>query len=243
MKKLLPILLFACFTGTSFADEQTLQIQSALAKAGFYYGNADGKMGEETRAALRRYQIRNGLDVSGEPSPETMASLKLQKKDAPVVAPSGAAAEDERQIASTVNTPDTYVAPKPAPQAAATPRTVSQAPVPVQPENARSPVREFYQGTDMAASRPSQQSTTLLQAQVKLRKLGLYKGPANGLPGTETEEALLRFQHSVRLRLTGQLDNDTRQALFNTPPAVPSRPFRSSRNRPDQRVFRGVWVQ
>ncbi|MEO7933723.1 MAG: peptidoglycan-binding domain-containing protein [Chthoniobacterales bacterium] len=224
MKKYLPLLLLPFFSVSCLADEQTRQVQAALSEAGFYYGTADGQMGEETRAALRRFQIRNGLDVSGSMTPETLAALKLKKKETRSVA-----SEDEAQVAATAKNPDAFLAPQ------------SRRPAPTPPP--RSPVRESFADTDLAESTSRDQSATLLNAQRKLLQLGYYKSAPNGLSGPETETALLRFQHAMHLRLTGTLDSDTREALFDTPPPVPTKPFRASKNRPPGTVLRGVWVQ
>ena len=43
------------------APEQLLEIQEALAKLGFFDGEADGEFGPLTRVAIRRYQKANGL--------------------------------------------------------------------------------------------------------------------------------------------------------------------------------------
>jgi peptidoglycan hydrolase-like protein with peptidoglycan-binding domain len=52
-------------------------VQQALKDQGFYYGNVTGDNSAETGAAVRRYQIRNGLQVTGEINPETLRSLNL----------------------------------------------------------------------------------------------------------------------------------------------------------------------
>src|SRR5216110_2583207 len=57
---------------------QTVQsVQQALKDQGFYYGNVTGDKSAETTSAIRRYQIRNGLQVTGEIDPETLQSLNV----------------------------------------------------------------------------------------------------------------------------------------------------------------------
>lgn len=63
------------------ADDQVQAVQQALKDQGFYYGNVDGQPGPETDAAIRRYQIRQGLDVSGKLDAQTLASLNLEPSD------------------------------------------------------------------------------------------------------------------------------------------------------------------
>jgi peptidoglycan hydrolase-like protein with peptidoglycan-binding domain len=50
-------------------------VQSALKGQHFYFGEITGTLDDETRAALRRYQIHRGLRVTGEPDTETLKKL------------------------------------------------------------------------------------------------------------------------------------------------------------------------
>lgn len=74
---LVTVLCVAVLTVEAHADEQTRQIQQALQEAGFYYGALDGQNGSETKSALRRFQIRNGLEVTGDVNPETLSALRI----------------------------------------------------------------------------------------------------------------------------------------------------------------------
>src|SRR5947207_11409217 len=71
----LVVVLF--FLGSARADQTVRSAQQALKDQGFYYGNVTGEKSAETTAAVRRYQIRNGLQVTGEINPETLGSLNL----------------------------------------------------------------------------------------------------------------------------------------------------------------------
>src|SRR5207237_3808120 len=57
------------------ADQLVERVQQALKGQGFYYGEVTGEMNANVTAAIRRYQIRNGLQVSGELNSETLHSL------------------------------------------------------------------------------------------------------------------------------------------------------------------------
>src|SRR3982750_4128672 len=57
------------------ADQTTSMVQQALKDQGFYYGDVTGKKTADTTAAIRRYQIRNGLQITGEIDAETLRSL------------------------------------------------------------------------------------------------------------------------------------------------------------------------
>src|SRR5262245_29084171 len=62
------------------ADDRLRDVQGELKSQGFFYGEVDGKPGPETAAALRRYQIRNGLQVTGTVNDETLAALGMGGK-------------------------------------------------------------------------------------------------------------------------------------------------------------------
>jgi hypothetical protein len=53
------------FGQRTLADDLTRQVQEQLRAQGFYSGRVDGNPSAEFAAALRRYQIRHGLAVSG----------------------------------------------------------------------------------------------------------------------------------------------------------------------------------
>ncbi len=58
------------------------QIQAALKNAGYYSGAIDGKIGRQSRQAIRDFQKANNLMVDGKVGKKTWAALKeyLQKK-------------------------------------------------------------------------------------------------------------------------------------------------------------------
>jgi peptidoglycan hydrolase-like protein with peptidoglycan-binding domain len=69
-------LLFAALV-SAHADPQVAKAQQALKDQGFYYGAVTGTKDTDTTAAIRRYQIRNGLTITGELNAETRKSLGL----------------------------------------------------------------------------------------------------------------------------------------------------------------------
>lgn len=77
MKRALLLLTLLSLATLAYADEQTQEVQQALKDQGFYYGTVDGQPGPETDAAIRRYQIRQGLDVTGKLDAQTLSSLNL----------------------------------------------------------------------------------------------------------------------------------------------------------------------
>src|SRR6266699_1266956 len=61
------------------ADQTVQSVQQALKDQGFYYGNVTGDKSAETASAIRRYQIRNGLQVTGDIDPETLRLLNVHE--------------------------------------------------------------------------------------------------------------------------------------------------------------------
>jgi peptidoglycan hydrolase-like protein with peptidoglycan-binding domain len=72
---LLSLLALLAMTPLAHADDQTQKVQQALKDQGFYYGQVDGQPGPETDAAIKRYQIRQGLEVTGKLNAQTLQSL------------------------------------------------------------------------------------------------------------------------------------------------------------------------
>src|SRR4051794_7791874 len=65
------------------ADPALASIQQKLKDQGFYYGEVTGQKDADTTAAIRRYQIRNGLKVPGDLNPETKKSPGRKETAAP----------------------------------------------------------------------------------------------------------------------------------------------------------------
>jgi peptidoglycan hydrolase-like protein with peptidoglycan-binding domain len=59
----------------SAAENPVASVQAALKDLGFYYGNASGQVDNETRSALKRFQIRTGLQPTGEIDNQTLQAL------------------------------------------------------------------------------------------------------------------------------------------------------------------------
>ena len=88
MKGLPLLLATALLLAPATADDQLRDVQAALKTQGFYYGEVTGKESAETDAATRRFQIRNGITVTGKLNAETLAALGFAvKKDAGTAPP------------------------------------------------------------------------------------------------------------------------------------------------------------
>jgi peptidoglycan hydrolase-like protein with peptidoglycan-binding domain len=264
------------------ADDQLRNAQTELKNQGFYYGEVDGQSGPEMASAIRRYQIRNGLEVTGTLNQETLAALGMIASKPKPSAPVAKAPEAPRQLSTAkgpVNIRRDNAAedsdraflqheegkdrnrnrtadyngnePQPAPQAPTTnvvpayrdPSIVAP-PAPLDAPSPDFPV--LFAGTPYANAPLNVQQDTLRRVQSILANRGYYRDVVDGLPGPATEEALLTYQRSARLTLTGRLDIDTLNELHLLPgndrnvSAFGNRfgfEFRAGHH-----VFRGVWV-
>jgi len=61
---------------SSLTREENRQIQQYLIDAGYNPGPADGYPGEKTKAAIKQYQLDNGLPTDGKPSKDLLAVLQ-----------------------------------------------------------------------------------------------------------------------------------------------------------------------
>jgi N-acetylmuramoyl-L-alanine amidase len=73
-----------------------------------------------------------------------------------------------------------------------------------------------------ASYQPPQVSPAVSQAQERLRALGFYNGPVDGIAGAETERAIERFQASRGLDPNGSLNTATVEAIKESPHPVAS---------------------
>src|SRR5437763_8870528 len=70
------------------ADQTIADAQQILKDQGFYYGQITGEKNADTTAAIRRFQIRNGLQITGELNSDTMRALVSRNPTpAPTAAP------------------------------------------------------------------------------------------------------------------------------------------------------------
>ncbi|HKG23297.1 MAG TPA: peptidoglycan-binding domain-containing protein [Blastocatellia bacterium] len=61
-------------------SDRVIEIQNALMKAGAYEGPSTGQYDETTSAAMKRFQVNNGLPATGLPSAHTLKKLGVSKR-------------------------------------------------------------------------------------------------------------------------------------------------------------------
>jgi Putative peptidoglycan binding domain len=64
--------------GSLRADSQIASVQESLRARGFYYGEINGEESNATAAAITRFQVRSGIEVTGELNEETLRSLGIE---------------------------------------------------------------------------------------------------------------------------------------------------------------------
>lgn len=204
------------------ADDTLRKAQQALRDQGFYYGTVDGAPGDETTQAVRRYQIRNGLAVTGQLNDETLNSI-AKTGPAPAKVPDQSAAEDRRYAnrpapAPTINGDDDEddppVAQRPLPPSLPQP-DVRVAPGAVRPSSS---LMDLFAGTPYEFAPPPVQADLLRRAQFRLLRSGFYGGEPDGVPGEATSSALSEFQSANGMRRTGRFTPETLAALRLEPP-------------------------
>ena len=237
MKIKIAVLIFIGSTLLTRADQLVQSVQQALKDQGFYYGEVTGETNANLTAAIRRYQIRNGLQVSGELNSETLQSLGLN---------SSASARP---------------ATRPASPSPAAPDTANAGPVPpvqpfgnapqdqqVYPSNpvtlGTSPGGGVLAGTPFEAAPSVVQFNVVRSAQIALARRGLYHEEINGVFGPAMEFSLRAYQARARLPITGRLDLETLAALRLLP--QPREPFYDPSHRrmrpPPGPPVHGEWV-
>jgi peptidoglycan hydrolase-like protein with peptidoglycan-binding domain len=225
-------------------DQLVESVQQALKDEGFYYGEVNGDMNANLTAAIRRYQIRNGLQVTGKLNDETLRSLGIK---------SPGSSRSTTKPASP--TPGVGAAPGESPSSETEP--ASPAP-PVQPFNngpqgqqvfpstpigpASSP-GTLFANTPFATAPPAVQRNVIVLAQITLARYGLYREQIDGIYGPAMELSLRAYQAQARLPVTGRLDLETLAALRLLPgPRQPFyNPYRQRMRPPPGPPIRGQW--
>jgi peptidoglycan hydrolase-like protein with peptidoglycan-binding domain len=245
MKIRIAVLIFIGSTMLMRADQLVETVQQALKDQGFYYGEINGETNANLTAAIRRYQIRNGLQVSGELNAETLQSLGIKSSasaQAPVkpASPSPAEPAESNGPASNRNANASPAAPiQPfgsVPQ--------DQQVYPSTPANPAISPGGILAGTPFEAAPSAVQRNVVLSAQIALARRGLYQEQIDGVFGPAMEFSLRAYQARTRLPVTGRLDLETLAALRLLPGPRQRYydPSRGGMRAPPGPPVRGEWV-
>jgi len=236
-------LFFLAICSMARADQVIESVQQKLKDQGFYYGEITGKKDTDTTAAVRRYQIRNGLQITGEINAETQRSLGLATKPASTPPPRPASTP----VPKTENLREEQ------PPAPPSNRTVPRPP-PEELEDEEDEERDedapdyepaprgprfegggLLDGTPFEAAPPDVQRDVIISAQTILMRQGYYRDEIDGVYGPGMNFALRNYQARYGLMPTGRLDVETLASLSLLPEQRQRRAFRRPFHR---RLFR-----
>lgn len=240
------LLLFGAVSAE--ADPQTAAAQQALKDGGFYYGEVTGTKDADTTAAIRRYQIRNGLQITGELNAETRKSLRIgggASAPAPTATPArrspppaprttpppdtsdlraedSSEAQHDDELDPEMHEPAERFPSEPVPRPGYAPG----------PRGLYPDTTGVFAGTPYEVAPPDLQRQVLVGAQMRLARRGYYRSAIDGIYGPAMESALSSFQMRAGLEPTGVLDIETLNALGLLPG-----PGRRGMRRPRRRMM------
>src|SRR6266481_1326526 len=193
-----PLLLAVCVAGLVRDDQTTQSVQQALKEQGFYYGNVTGDKSAETTAAVRRYQIRNGLQVTGEIDPETLPSLNVNSKSA----------SSSQSISKSAVTQSNTARPDDNP-----PVVQDSSPGSSNEPDRRLEMNQPFVGGQKSGPHRVNERMTIASVQQQLISRGYYRSRVDGRYGRRMAFAVRVFQLQSGLPPTGRLDTSTLNAL------------------------------
>jgi peptidoglycan hydrolase-like protein with peptidoglycan-binding domain len=265
MKRLPILLATALLLAPAIAEDQFRDVQAALKRDGFYYGEVTGTESPETGAAIRRFQIRNGIPVTGKLGPETLTALGLGMSKAPavVVKPAPAPLTPQQKQINPAPPEKAAVPPRepgsPAKQNADRPpadeagaavqnpsrrinandRAVVAPPTPV-PSPVSTPFATMLRDTPYATAPRAAQTDIIRRAQAAMAARRFYRGPLDGIAGPATSEAIFDFQRDADLPRTGRLDHATLAEMQLLPQPARGNPLLKPFYNPNRRRDRSV---
>ena len=161
----LALMLASIAIASAYGDDAVSALQTSLKNKGYFYGTPNGTLDEETHSAIRRYQIHEGLPVTGDLDGPTSKALgmtapPIKKSSAAVVNAPAARGESAgplqksdreflRQLDEQRPTDRITIRPTPEPNS---PPTTSPLPTPEHPQPSAVPVaRPSNLGNEIAA--------------------------------------------------------------------------------------------
>jgi len=195
-RSLLCLVVTLCVISVVHADQSIRSLQQTLKAQGLYYGTVTGEKSAETTAAIRRYQIRNGLQITGELNDETLHSVNSSSNSV-----AGTTRTNSKPSVSQANSGHSDVS---LPQSSAPSFSQPDRAIQIDPSYSAS----FYQSPPVRVNRRG-----IAEAQYQLMSRGYYRGRVDGKYGRQTAVAVRAFQLKAGLLPTGRLNVETLQAL------------------------------
>ena len=204
------VLAMCCFAfWQAQADPLIESVQRALKDRGFYYGEITGQKDADTTAAIRRYQIRNGLKITGDLNPETQKALGTKGNTSSTrpdpnsrrpPAPKNPPEAPDQALAEEQPIPRDPLRPPPDPSYPAAPEISA-------------PAGGLFAGTPFAGAPFGVQQRIIMSAQALLARRGYYQSEIDGIFGAGTAFALRAYQARFGLEPSGRFDRETLASL------------------------------
>jgi len=232
--KIVTLVLAIALTQLTRADSTVQEAQQELKEQGYYFGQINGEKNADTIAAIRRFQIRSGLPVTGELDEQTLRTLHsgTASSSAPTNTPQPQRLEND----GTADEQSREATPPPRDAQAGR----------AEPAPSES-TASIFSNTPYATAPPELQQRVVAGAQTLLRRRGFYKGAGDGIFSPNLEFSIRAFQSRLGIAPNGRLDLETLAALGllpgqhgRTPMEMPHRRGRPSDE--DEPPVRGEWI-
>jgi peptidoglycan hydrolase-like protein with peptidoglycan-binding domain len=230
--KIATVILAIVLTQLARADSTVQEAQQELKDQGYYSGQINGEKNADTIAAIRRFQIRSGLPITGELDEQTLRTLR--SGTASSAAPANTPQPERREDDGTADEQSGEATPPP--REAQAPRA--------QPAPSKSAVGVFS-NTPYEMAPPELQQRVVVGAQTLLRRRGFYKGISDGIFSPNLEFSIRAFQSRVGIAPNGRLDMETLAALGLLPGQNGRTPMEVPRRRvvpAEEPPVRGEWI-
>ena len=197
---------------TGSRGDAVKKAQRRLIALGYLTGGADGIYGSGTAKAVKSFQIKCGISASGKINFET--HIRLYADDAPQSGnrPKPTATPAATQAPTQAPTAEPTIIPTGAPTAVPT-----EAPTELPTEAPTSAPVPDYPGLLKYGSK----GAAVKALQNRLVELGYLTGSVDGMFGSSTRSAVRAFQGARGLKVTGEVDEITHNAIYGKTPDKP----------------------
>jgi peptidoglycan hydrolase-like protein with peptidoglycan-binding domain len=179
------------------------QIQHALKNFGYNPGVIDGRLGKNTRKAIKEFQTAKGISATGKINSRTYFELLENPRIETKETKTTVLAEKQKADLEFKNVTQENTTFKENKTIENPPETTVQ----LQPKAAR-------QKDKLVKKNKVDRGVDLKYLQSVLKRLGFYKGKIDGIAGKNTHLAIKRYQRTRSLKADGILGNKTKLCLM-----------------------------
>jgi peptidoglycan hydrolase-like protein with peptidoglycan-binding domain len=196
--KIATVILAIALAQLTRADSTVQEAQQELKEQGYYFGQINGEKDADTIAAIRRFQIRSGLPITGELDEQTLRTLR--SGTASSAAPTNTQRPERQENDETEQSEE----------ATPPPREAKIPPAERAPSQA---TPSIFRNTPYEMAPPELQQRVVVGAQTLLRRRGFYKGISDGIFSPNLEFSIRALQARLGIAPNGRLDMETLAAL------------------------------